>query len=168
MNTPQTVMRSNGSDEYETPPEAIAPLLPYIPKDWMIWECACGQNSIANELIRHGFSVWGTDKEYNFLTSKIDRTFVDCIITNPPYSLKNEFIERCYEHEKPFALLLPLTALEGQVRQEYFRKHGVELILFNKRIDYRTFKGVRNRCWFPSAWFTWGLNLPRELNFVEI
>lgn len=30
----------------------------------------------------------------------------DWIITNPPFSIADKFIRRCYEHEKPFALLL--------------------------------------------------------------
>ena len=37
----------------------------------------------------------------------------DGVITNPPYSLKDKFIEHCYELDKPFALLLPVTAIQG-------------------------------------------------------
>ena len=39
----------------------------------------------------------------------------DCIITNPPFSLKQEFLQRCYELGKPFALLLPLTTFESSL-----------------------------------------------------
>jgi len=44
----------------------------------------------------------------------------DCIITNPPYSIKDRFLTRCYELKKPFALLMPLTALEGKYRQQLY------------------------------------------------
>ena len=48
------------------------------------------------------------------------------IITNPPYSLKDEFIKKCYEWKKPFCLLLPITALEGKVRGKCLEKMVLE------------------------------------------
>jgi len=38
-----------------------------------------------------------------------DNKECDIIITNPPYSLKEEFFKRAYELGKPFAFLMPLT-----------------------------------------------------------
>jgi hypothetical protein len=37
-------------------------------------------------------------------------------------------LRRCCESGKPFALLLPLTALEGQKRHELYRRYGLEVI----------------------------------------
>ena len=61
-----------------------------------------------------GYNVIGSDitRGFDFLKNNMEQHF-DMIITNPPYSLKDKFIEKCYEYGKPFALLLPLTALEG-------------------------------------------------------
>ena len=75
--------------------------------------------------------------------------------------VKDKFLERCYEIGKPFALLLPLTALEGIARQELYKKYGLELILLPKRIDFTGKKAP----WFAVAWFTYGFNLPKEINF---
>ena len=92
----------------------------------------------------------------------------DCIITNPPFSLKQQFLEKCYRLEKPFALLLPLTTLETSKRQEMFKKHGTQIILFDKRINFEIPNKVeKSSSWFATAWFTWGLGLPNELNFVK-
>jgi hypothetical protein len=38
----------------------------------------------------------------------------------------------------------------------------------NKRINYMNHNNKSNGCWFASAWFTHGLNLPNDLNFVEL
>lgn len=32
-------------DDYQTPLEALIPLLPHLNKDWVIWECASGRGS---------------------------------------------------------------------------------------------------------------------------
>jgi hypothetical protein len=100
----------------------------------------------------------GTD----FLTS--NRDDFDCIITNPPFSLKDKWLQKCYSYEKPFALLLPITALEGKFRHKLYKKYGIQVILFDGRVQYRKNIG----CWFASAWFCYKLNLPKDINFREL
>ena len=92
----------------------------------------------------------------------------DCIVTNPPYSKKYQFIEKCYKQNKPFALLLPITALEGKRRGKLFQKYGIQLMIPNKRINFETPSGKGSGAWFQVAWFTWKLNLPKDLNFIEL
>jgi hypothetical protein len=102
----------------------------------------------------------------DFLTTKpIDW---DCIITNPPFSLKQQFLERCYLLGKPFALLLPLTTFETPKRQELFKKYGLEVIFFDKRINFETPSGKGSGSWFATAWFTHGLNIGKEMTFVKL
>lgn len=162
----QPPMKNGSPNDFQTPPEALMPLLPYLKKKWRIWECAEGKGNLTKELTKRGFDVFGSDKEKDFLKWKPEK--FDCIITNPPYSLKNEFVKRCYELRKPFALLLSLTALEGKKRQSLYKKYGIKLILFDKRINFETPSGKGSGSWFSTAWFTWGLDLPKELNFAEI
>lgn len=83
-------------------------------------------------------------------------------------SLKDKFLARCYELKKPFALLMPLTALEGKKRGELYRKYGIQLIIPNKRINFETPSGDGSGAWFQASWFTWGLNLPKDLMFVKL
>lgn len=108
------------NDEFYTPESAILPLLKYLPKNIKIWECTdFGQSEITRILREKGYQVISTHKkDFDFLTDKPDFDF-DMIITNPPYSLKDQFIEKCYQYNKPFALLLPITALEGIKRGGY-------------------------------------------------
>ena len=166
METKKPKLLMNGhSDEMQTPEVAIKPLLPYIKKDWIIWECAWGGGSLAKHFKQEGFKVIGS-RDIDFLKHKPTADF-DCIITNPPYSLKEEFLEKCYELNKPFALLMPLTALEGKARGQLYRKYGIQLIIPNKRINFITPSGKGSGSWFQVAWFCWKLNLPKDLMFVE-
>jgi len=92
----------------------------------------------------------------------------DLIVTNPPFSLKGEFLERAYLLGKPFAFLLPLTTFEGLKRQALFRRYGLEVVLFDRRINFETPSGRGGGSWFATAWFTWGLGIGRQLSFERL
>jgi len=161
-------LKKGSTNDFQTPPEALNPLFPYLKKEWILWECASGNGNLKNELQKKEFNVIESDilSGKDFLTWSPDK--FDCIITNPPFSLKQQFLERCYSLEKPFALLLPLTTFETLKRQELFKKYGVEVILFDKRINFEVPLGKGSGSWFATAWFTWGLNIGKELTFVKL
>jgi hypothetical protein len=161
-------IQMNGrSDEFGTPREAIEPILPYLKKGWKIWECAWGKGSLAKHLREKGFEVCGSEA-IDFLKIPMPLEDFNCIITNPPYSMKEEFLTKCYEYGKPFALLMPLTALEGKKRGALYKKYGIQLIIPNKRFNFETSSGKGSGSWFATAWFCFGLNLPNDLNFIEV
>lgn len=161
------MLTRNLSDDFQTPAQALKPLLPFLKKDIIIWECAEGKGNLTKEFIRHGYQIIATDLLYGYDFLKWQPDNFDCIITNPPYSLKQDFLIRAYSLKKPFAFLLPLTTFETTKRQELFRTHGIEIILFDKRINFETPSGKGSGSWFAVAWFTWGLNIGKELTFVK-
>ena len=159
-------LSKNYSDDFQTPPIALKPLVPYLKKDWLIWECAEGKGNLTKALRELGFKVIGTDIINGFDFLKNDPPEFDCIVTNPPYSLRYQFIKRAYELGKPWAMLMTLTTLEGK-RQMLFKKYGIELLLLNKRINFETPNGKGSGVWFPVAWFCWKL-LPKQIVFGEL
>ena len=153
--------KDSRGDECYTPSYALDALLEFLPKDKIIYECTSGISSnIVNHLI---------DKEYNCLSSgktdflKDELPEFDLIVTNPPYSKKDKFIEKCYELNKPFALLLPIATLQGNKRGQWFMKKGIEVLVLNQRVDF-TGKGSPH---FGVAWFCHNL-LPTQLMFKNI
>lgn len=165
---PSKRLSKYNGDDFQTPPHALDILLPYIKKDWIIWECAEGKGNLTKTLRDKGYNVIGSD----ILTGKDflewQPEYFDCIITNPPYSIKDYFIKRCYEFKKPFALLMPLTALESETRQKYYRQQGLELIIPNKRYNFETPSGKGTGSWFATAWFTNWLNIADKLTFINL
>jgi len=156
------------SDDFQTPPEALDPLLPFLNPSWTIWEPAAGEGNLVNHFRKNGFTCWGTDivSGHDFLIEEPSFAY-DCIITNPPYSLKDLFLTRCYALKKPFALLMPLTALEGQQRQTLYRRFGVHLLLLPKRVHFqRPCMAGRTSCYFAVAWYTWQM-MPAPLIFSQ-
>lgn len=116
-------------------------------------------------LRNNGYKVVTTSihNGYDFLTCEVPEG-VNCIITNPPFSLKNQFLQRCYDLKLPFALLLPIQALDTKQRFDMFSKHGLDLLLFDKRVNYIGSNGSPP---FTSAWFT-NKVLPERLVFERL
>ena len=139
-------------DELFTPVYAIIPILKYIPRDVQTVWCPCDKENskIAQVMSAMGFEVHTShiDDDCDFLNFELPFNY-DMIITNPPFSIKDKIIKRCYESKKPFALLLPLTALEGERRNKLFTDNGIGVVVLDKRVDYNG-KGA---CWYNTSWF---------------
>lgn len=168
-------IQNNGPDGYQTPPEAIVPLLPFIKPGWVIWEPACGEGNLVKAFVQHGYTVVGTDllTGQSFLDYQPEH--FDCIVTNPPYSIKQLFLERAYSLGKPFAFLMGLNALETPKRQKLFKQYGLELLIPNRRFHFEvpvnnlTPRGEhKSGSYFMTAWFTCGFNIGRQISFVDI
>ena len=87
-----------------------------------------GSRHLAKVLKCHGFKVQGR-AGVDFLTATPPE--FDLIVSNPPFSLKDEFLIRAYTLGKPFALLLPLEALFGVKRSPLYMAHGLQLLVPN-------------------------------------
>jgi len=100
----------------------------------------------------------------DFLTHDFNKKF-DNIITNPPYSLAQEFLEKGMEvinDNGKIAMFLKIQFLEGAKRQEMFKKYPPKYIyVFSKRqnpwrngspFDEKGKPWASTMCF---AWFVW-------------
>ncbi len=165
---------AKGSDRFHTPAHALTPLLPHLQPGWRVCEPSCGAGTLAAAIRAAGFAVTvavDADQGFDFVTDDLfapSMPAFDAILTNPPYSIKDAYLERCYEIGKPFALLLPITALGGSRRQRMYAEHGVEIILLGGRINFLTPSGKGSGSWFECAWFTHGLEIGRQITFSTL
>jgi hypothetical protein len=155
---------SDDPDERYTPKYAFDILLPYLPKDLLIWEGAWGTGLLAQHLQVERYQVVG-DAHMDFLHQS--PTKWDAIVTNVPFSKRQKFLERAYSFGKPFALLMPLEQLLGGGRHDFYKKHGIQVLVPDKRIHFLDAKGHFIHSNFDTAWFCWKL-LPFDLCFAEI
>ncbi len=174
-------MRSNSPDDFQTEAAAVDFLHPYIPRKMgfvmpVVWEPACGKGNLVQALRDQGYVVNGTDIKtgHDFMETKPPEG-TECIITNPPFSMKDEFLGRCYNIGIPFALLMPITTFDSIERRSMMDEFGVEVILPPRRIKFETPNHEQRiadgkkplTAWFYSAWFTWGFNIGSQLVFVR-
>lgn len=166
----------SGRDQFQTPNYATDIIIPYLhakkffsEKGFKIWECASGLGKIEKRLSDKGFDVFGTDLQtgVNFLTAEPPQ-WLDCIVTNPPFSLKKKFYERALGYGVPFALLIPADYSTWVIQAI---KDGAEKIIPTRRIDYVT-PDILTRIHEGEVWETvknefpysaWGLQKSKEL-----
>lgn len=125
------------SDLYPTPPEATVALLRFLnlPKNTTIWEPAAGEGDMVKAIRACGYgSSFGTDvsEGFDFLSPDIFKrilTGFDWIITNPPFSLAEDFIRRAAKTEKPFAMLLKSQYWHAAKRMALFEEIPPSYIL---------------------------------------
>lgn len=159
-----------GMDACQTPAYAVDPLLPYIPEGLNIWEPAAGEGLLENALLDSGYHVESSDILTGRNFFEYEPETWDCIVTNPPYSVHFQWLERCYQLGKPFALLLKVEILGTKTAQEMFDQFGIEVIFVNPRISFK----MPHKGWdgggaqFPTAWFTFGFNIGQQMTFAKV
>lgn len=158
------------SDECMTPYYAVDPLAKYIPKGKKIW-CPFDKawSAFVQILKKDNIVLYShIDEGQDFFNYQPDD--FDLIISNPPFSVKDQVLERCYTLGKPFALLLPVNSIQGKKRVSLFKKHDLELLIFDGRIDFHTrgnFVETSKNTHFGSAYFCRGI-LPKPIIFESL
>lgn len=165
------------NDFYATNPETLKMFLYEFWKDNTfegneILEPACGQGHISKtlkellpnfnitstDLIDRGYGVSGVD----FLTYDYKKMF-DVVITNPPFSLAKEFIEKGLKiSNKHVIMLCKIQLLEGTKRKEMFLNTPLKYVYVHttrqatwkegKPLDPNGKKWATTMC---LAWFVW-------------
>lgn len=87
----------------------------------------------------------------------------DIIISNPPFTGKRKIFERALSFWKPFALLMTNTRLNDAAPKQLFAKKDLQLLMFDKRIEY----GQWNKITFSSSYFCYSF-LPKQIIMEEI
>lgn len=178
---PKSNRKPGPLDNCQTPPYALTPLIPYLKSANIhtIWEPAAGEGFLVNALRDNDFEVIASDirdhsnsrtDDFFSVTGFFEYYQWEAIVTNPPYSIKYDWVRRCYELGKPWALLMPVEMLGTVTGGNLFARYGVQVMMLRPRINFK----MPNKGWdgggaqFPVAWYTWKLNLPSDLMFERI
>ena len=163
-------------DYYATNPEAVKMLLTKYTFDaHTILEPCVGGGHIANAINdfyttkREITGMDLVDRGYpgtivaDFLTYKTDKKY-EGIITNPPYSLAKEFVEKgmeLLEDDGQMAMFLKIQFLEGAKRKELFDKYPPKYVFRNRMATWNSGlekdpkTGKRWATTMCHAWFVW-------------
>lgn len=158
------------AQEMYTPYYCVDPIMKYIPKDKKIWTPFDKEwSSFYQSFTRGGYAVVRShiDDGQDFFTYEPEE--YDIIVSNPPFSIKDKILQRLYELNKPFAILLPLNSLQGKSRYKYF-KNGIQLLSFDQRVGYHNQNNMDTPVEgspFATAYFCRDI-LPRDLIVEEL
>ena len=167
----QHTYAERGEDCYETPPEAVYALMQVEQLPKWIWEPAAGPGSIVRVLRAAGHIVTASDlHDYgcldcafgiDFLALKENptRLYPGAILTNPPYQLAQQFVEKALEKSLLVIMLLRLAFFESEKRRKILEESGLARIhVFRNRLPMMHRKGWNGKkasSAIPFAWFVW-------------
>lgn len=125
------------SDYYPTPCECTQALIDFMrfDKSTVVCEPACGNGHISMVFENNGYKVISTDINHYGFESETEDFLAsngkqcDWIITNPPFSLSEQFVKKCLELKKPFALLLKSQYWHSKKRLSLFLEHKPMFVL---------------------------------------
>lgn len=161
-----------GLEYYKTPAVAAKALLAIegdrIPQN--VWEPACGDGAIAIWLQGSGRNVMATDiadrgygARHDFLGEYMTPLGAKArgIVTNPPFSLAREFVDRSFHYSgiHYVAMLLRLSFLESQTRKSWFEANPPARVLVSSTrlpmMHREGYTGKKSTSTTAHAWFVW-------------
>lgn len=161
-------LHEHRGDFYDTPPLAVHELLKVERLPHRIWEPACGTGNIVKVLRAAGHDVAATDlndrgcpdstHRIDFLMHRgpIDS---DAILTNPPFSLAEQFVTVALDCAPLVVMLLRLAFYESS-RRSHILDNGklARIHVFAKRLPmmHRAgWEGRKANSGMAFAWFVW-------------
>jgi hypothetical protein len=159
MNSKDILYSAGNNDECITPEYGVKPILEFLPTPWpgsspTIWCPFDKESSNFVKLLREkGYKVIHShiDDGQDFLTWEPEQKW-DAIISNPPFSKKRSYFERAISFGKPFAMLMTNTWLNDAAPKQLFKDIGLQLLMFDKRIEYLN-TGGSGKITFSSSYF---------------
>ena len=127
------------TDEWYTPESAITPIIQHLPSGSIIW-CPFDkeESNFVKVLRENGYTVESShidNKDEDFFNYEPFEW--DIIVSNPPYSIRNDILKRVFSFGKPFALLMNTNGLfDSQVRWDLFSKNDFSLFYLKGRVNY--------------------------------
>jgi hypothetical protein len=173
-------LKEHKGDKYDTDPVAVAALLKCERLPQRIWEPAAGKGNIVIPLRRAGFYVLATDLNergcpncingVDFLLPTPAAYNAEAIVTNPPFSLDEEFVSLALERAPLVFMLLRFNFYEagtGRSKNAKIRKRLLEdgtlarIHVFANRLPMmhrEGWTGNKASSGLCFAWFVWDRN----------
>ena len=152
-------------DYYATDPIAAEWLIKLEKLNLNIWECAAGEGNLSKVFESNGFTVKSTDLiDRGYGTGGID--FLACedkfdgdIVTNPPYSLAQDFIEHALSLipiGNKVCMFLKVQFMEGKNRRRLFdNAPPIRIWVSSSRISCSKRNATYGGSMIDYAWDVW-------------
>lgn len=159
------------NDYYATPAWAVDAVLPHLPLyGATVLDPCCGDGAILRQIATRNVPAHGIEIDparaalaaphaaspivvADALDPSVAWPSCSVVVTNPPYKLALEFVQRAISHAPVVAMLLRLNWLAGQRRAAFHHEHPSDVLVLSKR---PSFSGGPTDA-TDYAWLIWGL-----------
>lgn len=166
MQSNEILYSVGGYDECYTPRYAVLPLLEFLEpyRHKIIW---CPFDTPNSEFVKvfegNNFNLTYSHICYGQDFYVYEPAEWDIIISNPPFTNKRYIFNRAISLGKPFALLMSNTWLNDAAPKQLFRNIDLQLLMFDKRIQYNS----DNKITFSSSYYCRDF-LPKQILMREL
>ena len=156
-------------DDYMTPKYAWENIAHLIPKDKIMWEAFYGDGSSGTHLRDLGFNT--IHEPIDFFDDDTVPEY-DILISNPPFSQSKNIMNRLYELDKPFILIMPAA----KINTSYFRRwrdRNIQIVIPRKRIHFtKLVDGIvpdnyKSSCNFDCFYYCYKIGLDKDITWLE-
>lgn len=159
----------NGMDEWYTPKEAVIPLLHFIkPHSTILCPFDTKESEYVKTFTENGCNVIHSHISEGIDFFNLEKPEVDYIISNPPFSKRDEVLLKLYEWNIPFAMIFNVNGIfDSKIRFSLAKKHYAQIMYLSPRVKYIDSQGNRNSPPFQSAYWC-NRMLYKDVLFEEI
>ena len=156
-------------DDYMTPKHAWENIAHLIPKDKIMWEAFYGDGTSGTHLTELGFNT--IHEPIDFFDDDTVPEY-DILISNPPFSQSKNIMNRLYELDKPFILIMPAA----KINTSYFRRwrdRNIQIVIPRKRIHFtKLVDGIvpdnyKSSCNFDCFYYCYKIGLDKDITWLE-
>tara|TARA_R110000803_G_scaffold174549_1_gene237175 strand:+ start:220 stop:672 length:453 start_codon:yes stop_codon:yes gene_type:complete len=149
-----------------TPKYAWDNIKQYIPSDKVIWEAFYGDGASGTHLQDLGFNVIHEPIDF------FEEDKGDIIVSNPPFTLYKDIMDRLMIIDKPFIMILPSSKINTQNFRKWKDK-GLQIIIprkrihFDKKVEGKTPEDYKSVCNFDCFYYCYKMNLPQDIVWLD-
>ena len=152
-----------------TPKHAWENIAHLIPKDKIMWEAFYGDGTSGTHLRDLGFNT--IHEPIDFFDDDTVPEY-DILISNPPFSQSKNIMNRLYELDKPFILIMP----SSKINTSYFRQwrdRNIQIVIPIKRIHFtKLVDGIvpdnyKSSCNFDCFYYCYKIGLDKDITWLE-
>ena len=150
-------------DDYMTPKYAWENIKEFIPQDKIIWEPFYGDGKSGDDLRSLGFEV--IHEPIDFFENNLG----DIIVSNPPFSISKQIMERLKELDKPFILIMPSSKINTSYFRNFFDDDKkLQIIIPRTRIQFiKNGNEINNKCNFDCFYYCYKINLDKDITWLD-
>lgn len=156
------------TDEWYTPENAVKAIEPFVKPFNRVWCPFDKQDSNFVQILSRNHDVVYShiDDGRDFFETK---EVCDAIVSNPPFSKRNEVYERLFEIGKPFAMVGNMAGLfDSKKRMEMFRKYQFEILVMYPRVKFINPENLQlSSPTYQSVYICHGI-LPQKIMFCDL
>tara|TARA_R110000803_G_scaffold205552_1_gene272321 strand:+ start:1446 stop:1922 length:477 start_codon:yes stop_codon:yes gene_type:complete len=148
------------SDNYSTDKSAWEMLLPFIPKDKVIWSPFYSDGNMKTHFAELGIDIIHNDMDF----FAYEPLHYDMIIDNPSFSNMKQVCKRFLELDKPFIIVARSNLLICKWFRRMFKQH-LQVIIPDKNLTFthvsHPVKGYSPP--FGCFFYAWKMDLPTNM-----